>query len=211
MKIKKKSLIWGFLFTGILILVGSGALFLYAFVADYGFARQVSLAEKELRLEVVRCAEGWLGANESDGSHQDIIDFYNTQPTLPRGYEVQYDDNWCATFDSTVALQCSLTDIIPTECGCEKQIQLFMELGCWEENDSYLPLPGDLIFYAWDDSFLGDCTGWADHVGIVVGTAGPFIKVVEGNKDDAVSYRIVLRNDPTIRGYGLPDYSGKTK
>jgi hypothetical protein len=32
------------------------------------------------------------------------------------------------------------------------------------------------------------------------------IQVIEGNKDDAVSYRYLFLNDPTIRGYGVPDY-----
>ena len=49
----------------------------------------------------------------------------------------------------------------------------------------------------------------ADHVGIVVGTAGPFIKVIEGNRNDMVTYRIILRGDYRIRGYGLPDYASK--
>ena len=43
-------------------------------------------------------------------------------------------------------------------------------------------------------------------MGIVVGTAGPFIKVIEGNKDDSVDYRIIPWSHPEIRGYGLPDY-----
>ena len=84
-------------------------------------------------------------------------------------------------------------------------------MGRWEEKDNYVPLPGDLIYYAWDEKqIFGDCTGWADHVGIVVGTAGPFIKVIEGNKDDSVAYRIIPRGYYEIRGYGLPDYAAKT-
>ena len=78
------------------------------------------------------------------------------------------------------------------------------------ENDNYMPLPGDYIYYNWDvRKITADNTGWSDHVGIVVGTSGPFIKVIEGNKDDMVSYRIILRGDYRIRGYGLPDYATK--
>ena len=123
------------------------------------------------------------------------------------GYVVQETDDWCATFVSAMAISCGLTDIIPTECGCQRQIGLFQELGTWEENDAAIPLPGDIIYYDWDSRSLGDCTGWADHVGIVVGTKWPFVKVIEGNKDDAVGYRIVLINDIHIRGYGRPDYA----
>ena len=175
----------------------------------WGFDRQVSEGEKTLRLEVVHTAESWLGAKEADGSHRQIIDVYNSVTPLPRGYTVTYEDAWCATFDSAVAIRCGLTDIIPRECSCEEQIDLFRELGCWQEDDGYVPLPGDLIFYHWDCMELGDCSSWSDHVGIVVGTLGPLIKVIEGNKDNDVSYRITIVDAPGIRGYGLPNYESK--
>lgn len=120
---------------------------------------------------------------------------------------MQYDDDWCATFVSYCAIESDLTHLIPTECSCERQIGLWQELNRWEETDSYLPSPGDIIYYDWDVRTFGDSTGWSDHVGIVVGTHGPFIKVIEGNKDDAVGYRYIIRWDPRIRGYGLPNYT----
>ena len=187
------------------------AVLIWLQTTQWGFAREIAQAEAELRFRIVQTAESWIGSNETDGTHQEIIDLYNSHEPLAQGYAVTYEDNWCATFGSAVAIQLELTDIIPTECGCERQIGLWQEMGRWEENDNYLPLPGDYIYYAWDEGFdLGDCTGWADHVGIVVGTAGPFIKVIEGNKDDQVTYRIILRGDYQIRGYGLPDYESKS-
>lgn len=187
------------------------ALLLGAVIAWYrtgwGFAREVGTYEKELRLEVVQTAESWLGAKESDGSHQEIIDIYNAHTPLARGYKVTYTDAWCATFDSVVAIQCGLTDIIPTECGCDPQIALFQAMNCWEEDDAYVPLPGDLIFYHWNCLEQEDCTDSTDHVGFVVGTAGPFIKVIEGNRNNDVSYRYTRVDAAHIRGYGLPDYS----
>lgn len=190
------------------------ALLLGAVLAWYrtgwGFAREVGTYEKELRLEVVETAESWLGAKESDGSHQPIIDIYNAHTPLARGYKVTYEDAWCATFGSTVAIQCGLTEIIPTECGCDPQIGLFQQMDCWEEDDAYVPLPGDLIYYHWNCLEQEDCRASTDHVGIVVGTAGPFIKVIEGNKNNDVSYRYAMVDAPGIRGYGLPDYSMQT-
>lgn len=182
---------------------------LFIYRAPWGFARQVGRAEKNLRLEVVHTAESFLGANEKDGSHREIIDLYNAHEPLARGYRVKYDDAWCATFDSAVAIQCGLTDIIPTECGCEKQIELFRALNAWVEEDDYIPLPGDLIFYHRNCLELGDCKKRADHVGIVVGTCGPFIKVIEGNYKNKVTYRITKVNAAHIRGYGVPDYKSK--
>ena len=186
-------------------------LLLYLHMADWGFARNVPFSEQLQRLITVHTARQWLDTQEGSEEHKKILRIYNNHQPLAQGYAVTMNDSWCATFVSFVAIQCRLTDIIPTECGCERQIGLWQKMGRWEESDKYIPLPGDFIYYAWDEKQIwGDCTGWADHVGIVVGTAGPFIKVIEGNKDDSVSYRIILRNHYNIRGYGLPDYATKT-
>lgn len=174
--------------------------------ADFGFAREVSALEAEKRLQIVQTAEDWLGAAEHDGSHKPIIDIYNGHKPLAVGYLVQYDDAWCATYGSAVAIECGYTDIIPTECGCQRQIALFEEKGCWVEDDNYVPLPGDYIFYSSKDA-VGDNTGWSDHVGIVVGTWGNYIKVIEGNNANRVAYRIIKIGDSYIRGYGAPNYS----
>ena len=175
--------------------------------SDWGFYWKVSPQEEALRLQLVETAEQYLGYNEADGSHKAILNIYNSHEPLAVGYAVQDTDSWCSTFVSAMAIECGLTDIIPTECGCERHIGLFQEIGRWEEDDGAVPLPGDLIFYDWDAKGFGDCTGWSDHVGIVVGTKWPFVKVIEGNKDDAVGYRYILLNDMHIRGYAMPDYA----
>jgi len=176
---------------------------------DYGYAREVSESEMALRQQFISTAEAWLGTVKGSPEHHQIIDLYNAQEVLPVNYLVTYEDSWCATFVTVVALQNDLEDIIPPECGCQRQITLLEGIGCWQEDETYVPLPGDLIYYAQKDTAIGDCTGWADHVGIVVGTSGNFIKVIEGNNNNAVRYRYIRKNDYTIRGYGLPDYSGK--
>lgn len=175
---------------------------------NYGFAREVPEEEQVLRMKLVQTAEAWLGSNEQDGSHEVIIDLYNQHEPLAQGYTVQYDDQWCATFVSASAIEANLTEIIPTECGCQRQIGLFEDLGTWEEADDYLPLPGDIIYYCRDNKDIGkDCTGWSDHVGIVVGTSGNRIKVIEGNYGDKVGYRYLPVDALIIRGYGIPDYT----
>lgn len=180
---------------------------LEAYPMTWGFAREVSEEEKEVRLQVVEKAKKWLGVKEADGSHQAIVDVYNSHTPLARDYPATYEDSWCSVFVSVVSIQCGLTDIIPTECGCEPHIELFKEMGCWEEADDYVPLPGDLIFYHWECTDEGDCVAWSDHVGIVVGTAGDFIKVIEGNYGDAVGYHTIWVDHQEVRGYGLPKYS----
>lgn len=179
-------------------------------LSPWGYYWKVSPAEQALRDGMVKQAEQYLGINEKDGSHKQIVDLYNTQDVLPVDYTLQYEDSWCAAFVTAAAMQQNLTDIIPPECGCQRQIGLWKEIGRWEERDSIIPLPGDLIYYDWEEKNpFTDCTGWADHVGIVVGTKWPFIKVIEGNKDDSVSYRHILINDVHIRGFGKPDYAAK--
>ena len=32
-------------------------------------------------------------------------------------------------------------------------------MGCWQENDAYVPSPGDAILYDWQDNGIGDNTG----------------------------------------------------
>lgn len=207
MKIKQKLLVLPCAILVIVLLISIG-LFLFLRFTHWGFARSVPFSEQLRRLHTVHTAEQWLGTQEGDVNHEKILHIYNSHEPLAQGYTVTAQDSWCATFASCVAIQCRLTQIIPTECGCERQIGLWQELGRWEENDNYMPLPGDLIYYAWNErNPFGDCTGWADHVGIVVGTAGPFIKVIEGNKDDMVAYRVILRSDYRIRGFGLPDFA----
>lgn len=173
--------------------------------------RRISPEEAAVRQQIVDTAIQYLGCGEADGSHEPIIDFYNSYEPSPRDYKVSYEDNWCATFGSAAALEAGFTDIIPMECSCEQQINLFMELGCWQEDECYLPRTGDYIYYVWDEWRSGDCTAWADHVGIVAETFGPVIKVIEGNKDDQVGCRYIFLNDICIRGYGRPDYAAKTK
>ena len=140
------------------------------------------MTENELRQSVVNIARGWLGRKESDGSHRAIIDLYNSHKPLARGYPVKYTDAWCSTFASAVAIKAGLTDIIPTECGCGKHIELFKKLGSWEENDAYVPKPADYIFYDWQDGAnyaTTDNRGGADHVGVVEKVVGQTITVIE--------------------------------
>lgn len=167
------------------------------------------MTEQQARQKIVDIAVGWLGCKESNGTHKQIIDVYNSHKPLARGYKVKYTDAWCSTYASAVAIKAGFTDIIPTECGCQKHIELFKKLNSWVENDAYTPKIGDYIFYDWDDSGAGDNTGSADHVGIVVSVSGNSIKVIEGNKSNAVGYRDLTVNARYIRGYGTPKYSAK--
>ena len=167
------------------------------------------MTESQARAKIVAIAESFLGRREGNGSHKEIINIYNAHTPQARGYTMKYTDAWCACFVSAVSIRAGFTDIMPTECSCTKMIELYQKLGRWEENDAYRPTLGDVIFYDWQDSGSGDNQGAPDHVGIVVYVAGNRMKVIEGNKNNAVEYRTMEVNGKYIRGYGLPDYSKK--
>lgn len=165
----------------------------------------------EKRKKVVCESQRFLGYNEKDGSHKQIIDIYNQYVPLPRGYTVKYDDEWCATYVSAIAILTGCTDIIPVECSCAQMINLCKTMGIWNEDDSYRPSPGDIIFYDWDDNSTGDCQGYPEHVGYVIKTKDSDILVIEGNYNCAVRYRTIAINGKKIRGYGIPCYAGKNE
>ena len=154
-------------------------------------------------------AVAWIGMKESDGTHKQIIDIYNSQRPLPVGYAVKYNDAWCATFVSAVAVKLGYTDIIPCECSCPRMITLFQKKGIWVENENRVPNPGDIIFYDWDDkasNVAADNIGSPEHVGIVEKVSGGYITVIEGNYSNSVKRRTLSVNGRYIRGYGVPKF-----
>ncbi|MBR3474229.1 MAG: peptidoglycan-binding protein [Oscillospiraceae bacterium] len=161
----------------------------------------------EWRERMVRQARSWIGRREADGTHRVIIDVYNSIVPLPRGYRMRYTDPWCAAFVSAVAQVWGLTGIVFPECACDPMIALYKAAGRWMEDDGYVPRPGDLIFYDWQDTGVGDNSGSADHVGLVAEVEGRRIRLIEGNCGDAVCYQVREIDGLYIRGYGLPDYA----
>ena len=165
------------------------------------------MTENELRAAFAATAVRYLGCREADGSHRQLIDRYNAISPLPRGYKMDYGDPWCAAFVSAVGAESGLGAIVYPECACEAMIALYRAAGRFEEQDFAVPRQGDIIMYDWDDGGEGDCTGGADHVGIVTAVNGNILKVVEGNVSDAVGYRSVYIDSRYIRGYCQPDFA----
>ena len=158
------------------------------------------------REKIIAQARSWIGCKESDGSHKQIIDVFNADKPLPRGHIMSYTDFWCAAFITACAIKCGATDIIPKECSCNKMIELFKKLGCWNENDAHVPSPGDIMFYDWDDDGKGDNKGEVEHVGIVEAVSGGTITVIEGNYKKECKRRTLDIDGRYIRGYGVPKY-----
>ena len=155
--------------------------------------------------KILNVARNWIGCKESNGSHKQIIDVYNSYTPLPRNYKVKYTDSWCATYVSACAIKAGLANIVPIECSCGNMITLAKNMGIWEENGNIIPTPGDIIIYDWDE-----VDGWPEHTGLVESVSGNKETVVEGNKSNAVGRRTLTLVDPCIRGYIRPRYDGAT-
>lgn len=165
---------------------------------------------KAYRSEVVKLAQSWVGLKEADGSYKKIIDIYNGyKGKLPRGLKMKYEWAWCACTWSAIAIKLGYTDVMPIEISCQNLISEAQKMGIWKEEDSYIPSPGDAILYDWDDNGAGDCTGWADHVGVVekVNKTSGYMTVIEGNYSDSVKRRTISINGRYIRGFITPKYS----
>lgn len=164
------------------------------------------------RSVVADLARSWIGKNEKDGSHKEIIDIYNSYSPLPRNYRMSYNASWCACTWSALAIKLDYTDIMPIEVSCGELIKKAQKMGIWQENDGYVPDQGDAILYDWQDTGKGDNTAWPDHVGIVeyVDKEAGYIVVIEGNYNDSVKKRTISINGRYIRGFITPKYDTNT-
>ena len=74
--------------------------------------------------EIVKLAQSWVGIKEGSDGHKMILDIYNSQKPLPRGYAMKMKDAWCAATTTALAVKLGYTDIIPCECSCTKLIEM---------------------------------------------------------------------------------------
>ena len=166
--------------------------------------------EKSDNMSDRRKPGNWLaqyeGIAKGSAEHKAILKVFNDSGLCTR-YKMTVNDAWCATGTSAAFIAVGLSNIFPcVECSCENMINLAISAGIWVENDAYVPDIGDVILYDWDDNGVGDCTGWSDHVGIVVSCDGKTIKVIEANRSNSVGYREIAVNGRYIRGFITPHY-----
>ena len=124
---------------------------------------------------------------------------YNTY-CKDMGYN--YRIEWCACFISWLAEKLGITDIIPVDMSCNRQISKFKALGVWHTDRNFQT--GDILYYDWDNS------GDADHVGIIEKVNGMSLTVIEGNNgnfpNDRVRRRKIASDSSLIFGYARPKY-----
>ena len=174
-------------------------------------AYSYSSPSKHSREKLIRQAQTWLGFDEKkNGKFKTIVDVYNGYKPLARDVRGEYNEAWCTTFVTASSIKADLVDIMPRERICRYMIDLYSEMGLWVENDAYVPKPGDLILFDWEDNGRGDCTGAPNHIGIVTAVKDGKITDIEGNNNDKyghpVSYRTVSVNSRYIRGFMTPRF-----
>lgn len=177
---------------------------------NYYFGEEFKMEGKNMysRNKVVDLINSWVGKKVSDGSYKVIIDIYNTLISPPRGIKMLYGWAWCACTWSALAIKLGYTKIMPIEISCGELIKQAKAMGCWEENDGYIPSIADGVLYDWDDNGIGDNTGWPDHIGTVtyVNEKAGYMEVTEGNYNNAVKKRTISLNGRYIRGFITPTY-----
>lgn len=136
-------------------------------------------------------ATKWIGTREGDSRHKEIVANYNRARPLPRGYSLKVTDAWCAGFMTAVAVEVGCSDVFPCECSCWYMEKKAGEMGYIIDRDN--ADVGDFILYDWEQD------GTSDHVGCVVQRNGSTLKVIEGNKSDAVGYREIGIKSKNIR------------
>ena len=155
------------------------------------------------REDLVKAMESFLGAAKGNAKHKEIVSIYNSCKPLPRGVKMLTSYAWCAATVSAAIIKAGLAEELPRECSCGKMIELLKQRNMWVESDSYLANPGDLIFYSWEDTGIGECTEGHDHVGMIKERDGNTMLVMEGNKSGKFGYRAIKANSRYIRGFGV--------
>ena len=146
--------------------------------------------------KLIQKAISFLGAKEPTGDDQ-FIQYYNN--ITGAGFSMNVA--WCAIFVTVVARLAGVaTSIIPNFASCDLGKKWFSDRGRYEKSKAYggtyTPKRGDIVFYS-SKRAQSDST----HVGYIVDAAAK-LKVIEGNKSDAVGYRSINPGDNYIIGYG---------
>ncbi|MGI6580632.1 MAG: SH3 domain-containing protein [Saccharofermentanales bacterium] len=162
-------------------------------------------------------ARKWIGANEHNPEYKYIIDTYNKQPDLPRGYPLSYKDPWCAAFVSFIGIRTNTTDILGREVSVNYHIKFFMNKDQWIEDGTITPRPGDLVAFSWK-AIRQPNNDFPNHIGFVESIDNGFFYTIEGNtspvncaspEDFGIDYVARKRYEigsRVIRGFARPQY-----
>lgn len=150
--------------------------------------------------DVVAIAQSQLGYSESQKNY--IVSEGTTETKGYTRYGEWYGDpygDWCAMFASFCLHYAEIDPAFPLESNCRQWRSALREQGLYREAGEYLPVPGDLVFFARNGSAT------LDHVGIVTAydPDAQQITTVEGNKYNTVAGDSYFIHDAQIDGYGV--------
>lgn len=166
----------------------------------------------ELRMFVAEVARSFIGTKEKSAGHQLLMDVYNEQDPLPRGYKMTLKDAWCAMGATAWSILAGVGEIVPCECSCYYVIEKARKMGIWVENEAkHKARVGDWCLFDWEDDGKGDNTGSPNHVGIVTERGENGFEVVDANNKNRVWKRNTEDNACKLRGFVAPDYDGYAK
>ena len=172
------------------------------------------MTELELREKVAGIVRAWNGGAKGGPEHCDILNVYNSDTPLPRGYAVKLTDAYCATTASAAWIRAGVAQYTGKECSCAMLIEIAKQKGIWVEDDAHIPQVGDAVLYDWQDTGKGDNRGAPDHIGIVteIDTDKRLFYATEGNiRGGSIGRRTMMFNGQYIRGFICPDYAAIAK
>lgn len=157
--------------------------------------------------DLLAIARSQLGYSESTRNYEVMEDGETIKGYTRYGdwYGMPYGD-WCAMFVSFCLNYADIPqDAVPYEANCPAWIEALQdeEYELYRLAGEYTPVPGDLVFFDWEED------GISDHVGIVAELVPATeeepakIKTIEGNIADRVAEQEYELNDETILGYGV--------
>ena len=117
-------------------------------------------------------------------------------------YGIPYGD-WCAMFVSFCLHYAGISDKeYPYDCGTTTWVRNLEDRGLFSPASEYSPMPGDLVFFDWEQD------GLTDHVGLVYGVDenDNYLLTIEGNHTRTVQTFEYALTDPQIMGYGILKY-----
>lgn len=156
-------------------------------------------------VDVLNQARAMLGVSQYSQGHQRLINEYNSVVPVPVGYLVNADDDWCDVFVTTMFDRVSASHLIGRECGVERHIAIFKQLGIWIEDGSTTPRIGDIITFSWRTNSQPN-NSWGDHIGIVESVTNGVITTIEGNSNRQVRRNTYPVGHGNIRGFARPKY-----
>ena len=172
------------------------------------------MTEIELRRTVTQLAEHYAQSGaiyEWSAGLDKMIRTYNEHIPLARNYKYVKEGGWCMLFVSDLFIETGLSDIMQTEVGPWEAMQADKAAGRFREPKTYIPLPGDIIYYYYQDKDAsGKKIAWY-HVGLVTNADDTIIFSTEGNVQDRVMMLAHKPDDKTIAGFCVPDYASKIR